>query len=316
MHHHDRGHHAPGSTLSRRLIIATAATVVFVIAELTVGLYARSLALVGDALHNFTDAIALAIALFAIRLEKRPATREKSFGYQRAGILAAFINSGTLIAFTFYIFVEAIARIRSPRPVNSIAMMITAAVAVVLNGAITFALRRDGRDDVNIRSAVLHMLGDAFSSAGIIAAAFMIRATGSQRWDPAVSLIIGALILWSSWGILRETVNLLLEGTPTGISPAEVTAAIAAMEGVEGVHHLHIWALGPSRPALSCHVMVGDVPLRSTARLLDDVTTMLHSRYRIVHVTIQFEFGECGLDDPYCIPYTSPESDQGGRHGA
>lgn len=308
MHHH-HGHHTPGSALSRKLIIAAAATVVFVIAELTVGLYARSLALVGDALHNFTDAIALAIALFAIRLEKRPPTHEKSFGYQRAGILAAFINSGTLIAFTLYIFIEAFDRIRSPRPVNSSAMMITGAVAVVLNGAITFSLHHDGRDDVNIRSAVLHMLGDAVSSAGIVAAAIMIRVTGSQRWDPAISLVIGALILWSSWGILRETVNLLLEGTPTGIDPAEVSAAIASTRGVEGVHHLHIWALGPSRPALSCHLMVGDVPVRSTARLLDELTAMLHSRYRIVHSTIQFEFAECSEDDPYCLPTTEPRSD-------
>jgi cobalt-zinc-cadmium efflux system protein len=313
MHH--QGHHTPGSSLSRKLIFAALATLIFVIVELVLGLYAKSLALVGDALHNFTDAIALGIALFALRIEKRPPTHEKSFGYQRAGILAAFINSGTLIALTVYIFVEAASRFRTPEPVNTVAMMITAAVAVVLNGAITLALRRDGRDDVNIRSAVLHMLGDAISSAGIIVAAILIRVTGSTRWDPAISVVIGALILWSSWGILRETVNLLLEGTPNGIDPAEVTQAIAEMEGVEGVHHLHIWALGPSRPALSCHLMVGDVPVRSTARLLDDLTEMLHSRYRIVHSTIQFEFSPCSDDDPYCIPYTDRSSADGAhRH--
>ncbi len=308
MHHH-HGHHAPGSHLSRKLIGAAVATLVFVCAELSVGLYANSLALVGDAFHNFTDVVALVIALFAIHLEKRPPTYEKSFGYQRAGILAAFINSGILIALTVFIFREAISRFRQPHAVDSFTMMVTASVALVLNAAITLLLRRDGRDDVNIRSAVLHMLGDAVSSAGIIAAAILIRVTGSPEWDPAISVIIGALILWSSWGILKETVNLLLEGTPSTIDPTEVTRAIAAIDGVEGVHHLHIWALAPSRPALSCHLLVGDVPVRSTAKLLDELTAMLHSQYRIVHSTIQFEFSRCEDDDPYCVPYTEHEMD-------
>ncbi len=309
MHHH--GHHAPGSQLSRKLIAAAIATILFVFAELAVGLYANSLALIGDAFHNFTDAIALGIALFAIHLEKRPPTYEKSFGYQRAGILAAFINSGILIALTIFIFREAVVRFREPHAVDSFMMMITAAVAVVLNAAITVALRREGREDVNIRSAVLHMLGDAVSSAGIIVAAALISFTGSPRWDPAISIVIGALILWSSWGILRETVNLLLEGTPSSIDPAEVTHAIAAVEGVEGVHHLHIWALASSRPALSCHLMVGDVPVRNTARLLEELTEMLHSRYRIGHSTIQFEFAQCSEDDPYCVPSAAHEMDHG-----
>jgi cobalt-zinc-cadmium efflux system protein len=307
---HQYGHHAPGSQVSRKLIAAAIATLLFVIVELAIGVRANSLALVGDAFHNFIDAIALGIALFAIHLEKRPPTYEKSFGYQRAGILAAFINSGGLIALTIFIFREAVIRLREPHPVNSFTMIITAAVAVVLNTAITVALRRDGREDVNIRSAVLHMLGDAVSSAGIIVAAVLILVTGSARWDPAISILIGAMILWSSWGILRETINLLLEGTPSSIDPAEVTRAIAAVQGVEGVHHLHIWALAPSRPALSCHLMVGDVPVRSTARLLDELTDMLHARYRIVHSTIQFEFAQCSEEDPQCVPYTERDMDR------
>lgn len=304
MHHHHGHHHAPGSNISRKLIAAAVATLIFVFAELSIGLYANSLALVGDAFHNFTDVIALAIAIFAIHLEKRPPTYEKSFGYQRAGILAAFINSGILIALTVFIFMEAFSRFRRPHGVDSFTMMITAAGALVLNTTITLLLRDDGHDDVNIRSAVLHMLGDAVSSAGIIAAALLIRFTGSPLWDPAISVVIGALILWSSWGILKETVNLLLEGTPATIDPEEVTRTIASFDGVQGVHHLHIWALAPSRPALSCHLMVGDVPVRSTAKLLDELTEMLHSRYRIVHSTIQFEFARCEDDDPLCVPYT------------
>jgi len=302
--HHDH-------SVSRKLTIASIATLAFVVAELIAGTMSGSLSLVGDALHNFTDTLALLIALFAVRLERRPATESKSFGYQRAGILAAFINAGSLVAFTAFIAVEAINRFRHPQPVNTLTMMITAAVALVLNATITFALHDEGRHDVNIRSAVLHMLGDAVSSAGIIVAAILIRVTKSPQWDPAVSLLIAALILWSSWGILRETINLLLEGTPSGIDPAEVTQSLGAIEGVYGVHHLHIWALGPSSPALSCHLMVGDVPVRTTSALLDQVTEMLHHDYRIVHATVQFEFAECADDDPYCVPFSGAGTRRG-----
>jgi cobalt-zinc-cadmium efflux system protein len=147
------------------------------------------------------------------------------------------------------------------------------------------------------------MLGDAISSAGIIVAALLIRRTGALFWDPAVSIAIGVLILWSSWGILREAINLLLEGTPAGIDPESVTRAIAALDGVDGVHHLHIWALGASRPALSCHLMVGDIPVRSTGNLLARVNAMLEHEYGIAHTTIQFEFASCDAEDPYCVPY-------------
>jgi cobalt-zinc-cadmium efflux system protein len=300
-HHH---HHEPGSAVvSRKLIIASIATAVFVAVEVTVGIRANSLALVGDALHNVTDTLALLLALFAVRVERRPATSAKSYGWHRAGVLAAFINAGALAAFTIFLFVEAAERLRAPAGVNSKAMLVTAAAALVLNGSITLWLRGHGRHDLNIRGAVLHMLGDALSSVGIMGAAILIGVTGEQFWDPAVSIAIGVLILWSSWGILREAINLLLEGTPAGIDPDDVTRAIAALEGVDGVHHLHIWALGPSRPALSCHLMVGDIPVRSTGNVLAQVNELLAHEYGIAHTTIQFEFANCDTDDPYCVPY-------------
>jgi cobalt-zinc-cadmium efflux system protein len=148
------------------------------------------------------------------------------------------------------------------------------------------------------------MLGDAVSSAGIIVAAVLIRMTGSQLWDPAVSILIALLILWSSWGVLGETVNMLLEGTPSSINPDSVTASLASIDGVFGVHHLHIWALAPSRPALSCHLMVGDVAVKTTGKLRDEVNAMLASNYHIAHTTIQFEYANCDINDPYCVPYT------------
>ena len=297
---HDHAHH-----VSRKLIIASVATLAFVAIELAIGSFADSLALVGDALHNFTDTLALLLAWFAVRMERRPATAAKSYGYQRAGVLTAFINAGTLVAFTIFIFIEAFARFRTPRAVHATPMLWTAAAAVVLNASITWWLHDEGKHDLNIRSAVIHMLGDAISSAGIIVAAILIRITASDIWDPAMSILIGLLILWSSWGVLRETVNLLLEGTPRGIDPDEVTRSLAAIDGVFGVHHLHIWALASSRPALSCHLMVGDVAVRTAGKLLDEVNRVLDRTYGIGHTTVQFEFASCDVDDPYCVPYTA-----------
>lgn len=298
-HNHSHTHHV---AVGRKLMIATGANLLVVIAELSVGLYAGSLALVGDALHNLTDAGALLIALIAVRLERRQPTMEKSFGYKRAGILAAFINAGLLVAFSLFIFREAWERLHETRDVNTTAMLVMAAIALVVNSSTAYSISRESREDVNIRGAFLHMVGDAAASAGILVAVLLINVTGSSRWDAVVSILIGVLILWSSYGVLRESVNLLLEGTPSGIDPERVTASLATIEGILGVHHLHIWALGPSSPALSCHLMVGDVPLSSTTPLLERVNEMLAHEYRIAHTTIQFEFAECAVDDPYCTP--------------
>ena len=295
--------HPDTQNLSRKLIIATAATVLFVVAQLVAGFVANSLALIGDAIHNVTDTFALLLALAAVRLQRKAPTQEKSYGYHRAGILAAFVNAATLAALTVFIFIEAFHRFRSPGIVNENAMFITAIAGIALNVAITFSLRREGKSDVNIRSAVMHMLGDAISSVGIVIAAILIRTTGVQQWDAAVSVVIGLLILWSSWGILKESVNLLLEGTPSGIDPKVVTQSIGTISGILGIHHLHIWALGPSKPALSAHLMVGDVPLKSTSRILDDVNALLLRDYGISHTTIQFEFAICATDDPSCVPF-------------
>jgi cobalt-zinc-cadmium efflux system protein len=182
-------------------------------------------------------------------------------------------------------------------------MLIAAAVALLVNAGTAISIHHESREDVNVRGAFVHMVGDAVSSAGIIVAAVLIRVTGSTQWDAIVSILIGLLILWSSYGVLRESMNLLLEGTPSGIDPDAVTRSLGEIDGILGVHHLHIWALGPSSPALSCHVMVGDVPVKNTGRVLEEVTTMLARDYRIVHTTIQFEFAECAVGDPYCVPF-------------
>jgi cobalt-zinc-cadmium efflux system protein len=300
MHAHHDHHHA---SVSRKLTIATAANILVVIAEVAIGIYAGSLALVGDAMHNLTDVAALLIALFAVRLERRTPTQHKTFGYQRAGILAAFVNAAILVAFTLFLFRESWSRLQHPQDVETTPMLIMAAIALLVNAATAISIHHESREDVNVRGAFVHMIGDAVSSAGIIVAALLIRFTGATNWDALVTMLIALLILWSSYGVLRESMNLLLEGTPAGIDPIAVTQSLGTIDGIHGVHHLHIWALGPSRPALSCHIMVGDVPVKTTARLLEEVTSMLARDYRIAHATVQFELAECAADDPYCTPF-------------
>jgi cobalt-zinc-cadmium efflux system protein len=304
-HAHDQHHH---HDITRKLTVATVANLIVVAAEVSVGIWSGSLSLIGDALHNLTDAVALLIALVAVRLERRAPTSAKTFGYQRAGILAAFINAAMLVTFTIFVFREAWERLRTPHEVSTTAMLITAAIAMLVNGATALSLHHESREDVNIRGAFVHLIGDAVSSAGIIVAAVLIRITGTPVWDAAVTILIGVLILWSSYGVLRESVNLLLEGTPAAINPDAVTQSLGRIEGIYGVHHLHIWALGPSRPALSCHLMVGDVPVKETSRILDEITTMLARDYRIAHTTVQFEYAMCAADDPYCVPFTKPSA--------
>ncbi|HET7434011.1 MAG TPA: cation diffusion facilitator family transporter [Thermoanaerobaculia bacterium] len=298
-----RHHHHPHTDVSRKLVVAACANALVVIGELAIGFYAASLSLLGDALHNLTDVVALIIALAAVRIARRAPTTEKSFGYQRAGILAAFINSGLLMAMTFFLFREAVERLQHPHAVAAEPMLATAIVALLVNSATALSLHHGSHGDVNIRAAVVHMIGDAISSAGIIVAAILMRVTGRAEWDAALSILIGVMILWSSWGVLREAVNLLLEGTPAGIDPDKVTRDLGTIEGIHGVHHLHIWALGPSSPALSCHLMVGDVPLRATSKVLDEVNALLAKNYGIAHTTVQFEFAECSPEDPYCVPF-------------
>jgi cobalt-zinc-cadmium efflux system protein len=292
MHAHEHPD-AGGANTRARLVVATLVTIAFALIEFCGGFLANSLALIGDAFHNLTDALALILALGALILQKRRPTAARSYGYQRAGILASFINAAALVGFTLYIFVEAWHRFRHPESVDTAVMLWVSLLALAVNVGIAVWLHDRGRADLNVRSAVLHQVADALSSLGVIVAAILIRLTGNLVFDPVVSVAIGILILWSAWGILRESLNLLLDGTPRGIDPAEVTRSLAAESGVCGVHHLHIWALGPASPALSCHLMLGDIPLSASNVVVERVNAMLLERYGIVHTTIQPEFGVC-----------------------
>jgi cobalt-zinc-cadmium efflux system protein len=296
---HAHNHHHGGGT-GRVLAWSLAATVAFVALEAAAGLRAHSLALLSDAGHNFTDALALLLAWFGCRLEARPADEVKTYGYHRAGVLAAFVNALTLGLLSLWIFYEGVHRLRRPQAVAEGTMLVVAAAGLLLNTVIMLGLRRASRRDLNVRSASVHMLGDAIGSLGIIAGAVAIHYTGWQAIDPALSIFIGALIVWTAWDIIHESLNILLEGLPRGLELKAVVAAMRAVEGVLDVHDLHIWSLGSSLHALSCHVLIEDVPPSASEAILRGVTRVLAERFDIRHTTVQFEHAVCTLSQNGC----------------
>lgn len=277
-----------GPPMTRALKWSLGATLVFVIAEFAAGAYARSLALISDAVHNLTDVPTMGLALLAAWLEQKPVDRKRTYGYHRAGVLAAFVNALALVAVAGYIIWEGYDRLRAPEPVRTDVMLAVGLVALLLNSGITLALLR-GRRDFNVRAIAIHNAGDAASNLGIILGAFFIARTGLYVIDPLISFAIAALVLWSGWGILRETANILLEGLPQGLKLENVVEAIVSLPGVEEIHDVHIWSLGSNYHALSCHVRVADMQMRETSRLLADINQILAQRFHITHTTIQFE---------------------------
>lgn len=247
---------SPGASRTKTVLaVSLVATLAYVVVTFVAGLRAHSLALLSESGHNASDFLALLLSFAAVYFQTLPTSHAKTFGYQRAGVLAAFINAATLIVISLWIGVEAIHRLSSPVAVQPRIMMIVAAAGVVMNGVIA-ALLWGVAKDVNMRSAFLHMAGDTLSTAAVIAGGVGILFTGKSWIDPVLSLLIAALILWSSLGIVRETLNILLEGTPRGVSLPEIRKGMEAVEGVINVHDLHVWNLGSQSRALACHVTI------------------------------------------------------------
>jgi len=307
-HHHDGG---TGQVLWWSLI----ATGVFVVIEFIAGIQAHSLALLSDAGHNFTDALALLLAWFGFHLQAKPADEVKTFGYHRAGVLTAFVNALTLVALAAWIFYEGYHRLLRPQPVRETVMMIVAGAGLVLNGGIMWGLRIARRHDINIRSAFVHMLGDLLGSIGIVIGAAAIRYTGWQQIDPVLSILIGALIVWTAWDIIQESLNILLEGLPRGLDLQSVTSAMREVEGVLDVHDLHIWCLGSNTRALSCHVQIEDLPPSASDCTLKCLNDLLAERFQICHTTVQFEHVGCAVSENGCvIPADLGESHEHHHH--
>ena len=293
-HHH-------GSQSGRVLIWSLIATAVFVAIEVIAGIRAHSLALLSDAGHNATDALALLLAWFAVFCQKMPADETRTFGYHRAGVLAAFVNALTLVVLSIWILYESWIRLLHPVAVNDRVMLLVALGAVVLNGGVMVGIQRTGDKSVNLRGAYIHMMGDLLGAIGIIAGSLVIRFTGWTTADPVLSAIIAILIIWTAWDIIRESLNILLEGKPRGIELGAVTTAIGQVEGVLDVHDLHIWSLGSESHALSSHVLIEDMPPSRSGEILHCINHLLADRFHIHHTTVQFEHVGCEIADTGCV---------------
>jgi cobalt-zinc-cadmium efflux system protein len=294
------GHvHAPAST-SRLLLVALLLTLGYIALTVFAGIRAHSLALLSEAGHNVSDFLALLLSWAAVYLGSRPPTLTKTFGYHRAGVLAAFVNALTLVIVAIYIFVEAAHRLANPVAVHARTMMVVAAAGVAMNGVIALMLHSSSHD-VNVRSAFIHMLGDTLSTASVIVGGWAILWTDKYWIDPALSFTIGGLILWSSFGIVRETLNILLEGTPKGVSMDLLADAMKQVNGVRDVHDLHVWSIGSEMHALSCHIAIADIPPSESEAILRDVKLRLE-QFHIHHTTIQFEHENCEIAHGCVMP--------------
>lgn len=293
--------HSASERTSKVLQVSLAVTVAYIVLLVIAGVRAHSLALLSEAGHNITDLLALLLSLVAVYLHSRPPSATKTYGWHRAGVLAALANAGSLVVVSFLIFYEAFRRLQHPEHVRAGLMIWVAAAGVVMNGVIAFLLYR-ADNDVNMRSAFLHEVGDTVSTAAVIAGGWAILATGQYWIDSALSFGIGALILWSGFDIVRETLNILLEGTPRGVKLHMVETAIRAVDGVNDVHDLHVWSIGSESRALSCHISIADIPPSISERILRDVKDRLHAQFRIDHTTIQFEHVICEVAHGCVIP--------------
>jgi cobalt-zinc-cadmium efflux system protein len=300
-HHGAHGHpHVSGDLPGRRMAAAVGLTLAFVIVEASAGWFGRSLALLSDAGHNLADAVALGFSWYALRIAARPSHHGMTFGYHRVGVFAALVNSGSLVVIAGLIGWEALGRIRHPELASGGLMIGVAAAAIVVNVVISLWLRRGSADDINVRSAYLHMVGDAVSAFGVVLAGVLVTTTQSRMADPVVSVLIAALILYSSYGVLRESATVLLEGTPAGMDMPAVIGAIKSVAGVIDVHDLHVWMVGPGVVACSCHIVVAEQSIREGQQVLRAVVQAVEHRFHITHTTVQVEVEGCEANDMYC----------------
>src|SRR5216683_1770622 len=303
-HGHDHGGHTGRAHPPMQpavLAWAMAATLGLVIAEIFGGWLGHSVALLNDAAHNLSDVPALGISWLAMRWAQRPADSEKTYGYRRAGVLAAFTNAVLLVILALWLGWESIARLRSPVDVVESWMIWTSVGALAVNGGITLALVR-GRGDLNLRSILVHNFGDALSNIAIIAGALVIHATGARWIDPLLGLAIGLLVLWSSIGILRESSHILLEGRPLDLRVEDVARAILKIEGIQEVHDVHLWSLGGGHHALSLHARVPDMHLDECERLLASIKQVAMKEFSVEHTTVQLERAGLPAQSGYVMP--------------
>ncbi len=305
-HLHQTTPESHGKRTRLRLMLSLVITLGFVGVEVVAGNMANSLALLTDAAHNLTDVLALALSWYALNLADRPAHAGKTYGYHRVGILAALINSTTLAFIAAGICFEAWHRFQSPTPVAADLLVGVGTVALVVNLVTAWLVSHGAEHDLNLRSAFLHLMGDVLSTLGAILAGIGIYFTGLNWLDPLASVLIAGLILWNAWLIVREVVDILLESTPRDIEMSEMVRDLMQIDGVRGVHDLHVWSLSRQLRFLSAHVLVDDMPVSEAGVLRDRLDELVAHHYGIRHSTLQFETSGCFPGHLYCDVSNGP----------
>ncbi len=287
MNHHN-SHHAHKPSGKKRLILALSITACWFLIELAGGIYSNSLALLADAAHMLTDLAALGLSLFALKISTRPATQEKTFGFLRAEILAALANGIFLILIGLFIFYESYQRFFAPPEVKSGPMLAVATTGLLANLATAWLLFKSRNENLNLRGAFLHVLGDTLGSIGAILAGVLMMVRQWYLADPIVSTIVGGLVLYSSWELVTESVDVLLEGTPRHLKISNILSDLGAMHGVVSVHDLHVWSIASEITAMSCHIVLKTT--EDAGRALAAASGLMREKYGIEHTTIQIEF--------------------------
>ena len=283
-----------------RLATSLILTLAFVIIEAVAGIIGNSLALLTDAAHNLTDVIALGLSWYAIRLTLQPANARKTYGYHRAGILVALLNSTTLVLISLGIFYEAWRRLMNPPEVQSEILIVVGMIAVLINLGTALLVQKGSEHDLNVRSTFLHLMGDVISTVGAVLAGVAIYFTGANWLDPLVSVLIGFLILYNARGILRDSVNILLEATPRDIDVSKLVQDVMQVQGVLGVHDLHIWSIAQNLRTMSAHILTDDLFISAGAEIQQQINEIVFHRYNIAHATLQLECVDCLPDGLYC----------------
>ena len=301
MHNHSHSHFGDTTkqTLSR-LALSLGLTLAFVVFEAAAGFFSNSLALLTDAAHNLTDVIALGLSFYAVRLATRPSNARKTYGYHRAGILVALVNATTLVVISLVIFYEAWQRLLAPPEVQAGILVVVGLVAFAINLGTALLVKKGSEHDLNLRSAFIHLMGDVLSTVGAVIAGVIIYFTGANWLDSVVSILIGVLFLWNAWGILRETVDILLEATPRDVDMNTMIADLTKIDGVLGVHDLHVWSISSNLRTMSAHILTGDISISSGAMIQAQVNELLAHEYNIAHATLQLECSGCAPDVLYC----------------
>ena len=278
---------------TKRLALSLGLTAAFVVIEIIAGIFGNSLALLTDAAHNFTDVIALGLSWYAVKLATQPAHAGKTFGYHRVGILVALVNSTTLVLIALGIFYEAYQRFLAPPQVDSTILIGVGTLAFFINLGTAWLVKSGSDHDLNLRSTFLHLMGDVLSTLGAVIAGIIIAFTNWNWLDPFVSVLIGVFILWNAWGILRQSIHILLESTPESIDMNSMVDALLKVDGVRGVHDLHVWSINESLRALSAHIVTDDISISTSASIQTSLSEILAQKYNIQHATLQLECTGC-----------------------